>query len=213
MTNTSARQRLHQYAGLIALVLTGCQAPDAPNNSTATHTKTPAHATPQVNEAAVAAPSGPEMLTTVGLYADGKTPLTVVHARQAEFAIRNIGGTDTLTVNGQPAQYRSDGTDQPVPVTANDSLSLVGVFELPTESVAWVIVIGGTACPGSHILVGARDGKALPGQELPGCDDQGTMRRTGDKITFDAGGATGTYQNGMISVESKPAYMQQPVTQ
>jgi len=97
-------------------------------------------------------------------------------------------------------KYTQAGADAPVLVSANDAINLVGVFELPQESVAWVVITGGAACAGTHVLVGARDGRALPGQSIPGCDDRGTMRRQGDHITFEAGGSEGTYQDGMITV-------------
>ncbi len=148
------------------------------------------------------APAGPDMLTTVG---DAGAPLTKVAAQQGLFAIENVDGVDMLTVNGKPARFTASGTNAPQPVAANSGISLIGVFELPQESVAWVTIIGGAACPGTHVLVGARNGRALPGQEIPGCDDRGTMRRNGDKIAFEAGGSEGTYEDGMISVTAKPA--------
>lgn len=142
------------------------------------------------------------MLSTVGASGD---PITTVQARQGLFAIQNVDGIDTLTLNGKPTRFTASGTDGPQPVAANSGITLVGVFELPEESVAWVTILGGTACPGTHILVGARGGRALPGQEIPGCDDRGTMRRTGSQIAFEAGGSEGTYEDGLISVVSKPA--------
>lgn len=148
-----------------------------------------------------AAPVGPDMLSTVG---DAGEPLTNVAARQGTFAITNIDGIDTLTVNGKPARFKPAGNVKPETVQANSGLSLVGVFDLPVESVAWVRIIGGTACPGTHVLIPAREGRALSGQDIPGCDDRGTMRKVGDKVTFEAGGSEGTYENGLVSVTTRP---------
>ncbi|GAA3716002.1 hypothetical protein GCM10022268_25700 [Sphingomonas cynarae] len=189
---------------ILALALSGCRAanetPEAANGDT-TAAPTP-RAVPTAAPAAVITPAGPEMLSTVGLY-DG-TPLTQVAARQGTFAIEKIDDLDTLTLNGKPTRFKTAQADVPEPVAANSSISLVGVFELPQESVAWVIIIGGSACVGTHVLVGARSGLALPGQNIPGCDDRGTMRRVDDHITFEAGGSSGTYEDGSISVSSKP---------
>lgn len=86
------------------------------------------------------------------------------------------------------------------------------MFELPQESVAWVTIVGGTACPASHVLVGARSGLALPGQGILGCGESGTMRREGDKITFEAGGSEGNYKDGVITTTTKPAGWAAPVS-
>lgn len=142
------------------------------------------------------------MLSTVGLY--DRPPVTSVASRAGTFTIEKVDDVDTLTLDGKPIRYTPQGADAPAAVAANSSISLVGVFELPRESVAWVTIIGGTACAGTHVLIGARDGHAMPGQEIPGCDDRGTMRRAGDKITFEAGGSEGTYEDGLISVTTKP---------
>jgi hypothetical protein len=93
---------------------------------------------------------------------------------------------------------------KPEPIAANNNPLLLGVFELPEESVAWAITDGGRACPAIHVLVPVRKGVVLPGQSIPGCDDRGTMRRVGAKIVFDAGGNTGFLQNGLLTVETEP---------
>lgn len=188
---------------LAAITLTACNQHqnDADTNNSAAAAATPeapanlagdAHGNPQ--------PSGPEMLSTVGLY--DKQPTTEIASLGGVFAIEPVDGVDTLNLDGKPVKYTQAGADAPALVSANDAINLVGVFELPQESVAWVVITGGAACPGTHVLVGARDGRALPGQSIPGCDDRGTMRRQGDHITFEAGGSEGTYQDGMITVTS-----------
>ncbi len=204
MTRHSFR-RIMTCGMIAAFALSGCRA--ANDASEVTNNNTIATPAPKVSPSAAPVakvmPAGPEMLSTVGLY-DG-TPLTNVAARQGTFAIESIDDRDTLTLNGKPTQFKQDGADAPEPVAANNSINLVGVFELPQESVAWVIITGGTACPGTHVLISARSGLALPGQDIPGCDDRGTMRRVDDHITFEAGGSSGTYQDGSVSISSKPA--------
>ena len=186
----------------ILLTLAACNKPDSDNNSTAAaQVKNPSVET-EAPTPAPAPAAGPDVLSTVGLFDGSKAPVTEVKTAQALFALEQLNGVETLTVNGKPALYKPEGANEPMPVEANSGLTLVGVFELPQESVAWAIIGGGAACPADHILVGVRSGVVLPGQSIPGCDDRGTMRRNGDKITFEAGGSTGTYQNGLITVET-----------
>lgn len=187
-----------------SLALVGCKpSEEVPRGTSANVSATASSQSPtEAFSAASWAPIGPEMLSTVGLY--DRPPVTSVASRGGTFAIEKVDGVDTLTLDGKPVRYTPRGEDAPLEVAANSSISLVGVFELPRESVAWVTIIGGTACAGTHVLVGARDGHALPGQEIPGCDDRGTMRRAGDKINFEAGGSEGTYEDGLITVTTKP---------
>ena len=190
-----------------AAMLASCHAPEVSqtDNNTAVLATSDGGSGPTVSPAAppptTISNSGPDMLSTAVM--GDSTPLTRVAARQGIFAIENVDDVDTLTFDGKPVRYLSPGSDIPSNVTANDGISLVGVFELPQESVAWAMITGGTACAGTHVLVGARNGIALPGQEIPGCDDRGTMRKVGNKIAFAAGGSEGSYQDGLISVESK----------
>lgn len=203
MINRTTR---HLLAGgtAMALAVAGCS--PSSDSAGANSTTSPPTSIPQLpvvaTPVAASSPTGPEMLSTVGLY--DRPPVTSVASRQGTFAIEKVDDVDTLTLNGKPVRYTPRGADAPAAVAADSGISLVGVFELSRESVAWVTIIGGTACAGTHVLVGARDGRALPGQAIPGCDDRGTMRRTGDKITFEAGGSEGTYEDGLISVTIKP---------
>lgn len=209
--DTMKRANKHPFttwasAAALSITLAGCNqhgTGDVGNNASATAAPIAEPSAPPTPTASIPSPAGPEMLSTVGLY-EG-TPLTSAKARAGTYALEKIDGFDTLTLNGKPTRYTPAGADGPVPVAANDSITLVGVFELPQESVAWVIISGGSACAGTHVLVGARNGLALPGQGIPGCDDRGTMRRNGDKITFEAGGSAGSYQDGLITVTSKPS--------
>ncbi len=149
---------------------------------------------------------GPEMLSTVG--SGQGEPLREVDAAEGKVTIQPVNGVDTLMVDGKPVRYQYGGEQgSTLTVEANNALYLIGVFELPDESVAWATIIGGTACAGSHILVPIRHGSALPGQAIPGCDDRGTMRAEGDKIVFEAGGSDGYYKDGLLTVESKPEGM------
>ncbi len=156
------------------------------------------------NSSVVSAPeAGPSVLTTVGLFDGDKSPPASVPSRNGTFAITAIDGIDTLTLDGKPAQYLLDGEQgHPAPITADSGITIVGVLELPEESVAWVLISGGSACGASHVLVGASSGRAQLGQMIPGCDDRGTMRQDGDRITFQAGGSTGTYTDGILKVET-----------
>ena len=189
MMKKSVRQ-LRVGGMAMAMALAGCGPSDSTpegtsaNSSAASIAQSPAVAT----LAAASSPVGPDMLSTVGLY--DRPPVRSVASRQGTFAIKKVDDVNTRTLDGKPVRYTPRGADAPVAVAANSSISLVGVFELPRESVAWVTIIGGTGCAGSHVLVGAHDGLALPGQEIPGCDDRCTMRRSGDKITFAAGGSS-----------------------
>ena len=94
--------------------------------------------------------------------------------------------------------FIDEGADAAQPIQANDTLTLVGVFELQNESVAWVVIGGGTACAGTHVLVPAGQTRDVHGLALKGCDDRGTMRKSGDRIVFDAGGTSGAYDHGRI---------------
>ncbi len=199
--NSSARLRI-QVAALIGAtgLLTGCGEAQ-PTNASATLNQTvaesPSPATPSP------AP-GPSVLTTVGMFDGGASPARSYPSRAGTFAIQEVDGIDTLTLDGKPAQYLLDGQQgHPAPITADSSIAIVGVFELADESVAWVLISGGSACPASHVLVGASGGKAQLGQMIPGCDDRGTMRGDGERIAFEAGGSTGTYQDGVLKVESE----------
>lgn len=159
---------------------------------------------PAVTPAAIATSpvrrTGPAMLSTVG---SGETePTPEVDAAAGKVTIQPVDGVDTLLINGKPARYQEGGGQgASVTVAANDGLDLVGVFELPGESVAWAIIIGGTACAGTHLLVPIRHGVALPGQPIPGCDDRGTMRVEGQRIVFEAGGSTGFYEDGLVTIQ------------
>ena len=204
---TSCRQVCAWLALAGASILSACgdAGRDAPAPTSPTPTSTIAVSpTPSSASARLETPVGPEVLSTVGLYE--KDSLTRIKATEATFSIEQVGGVDTLLVNGAPAKYRAEGSDTPEDIAANSSLSLVGAFELADESVVWAIVTGGTACPGTHVLVGARNGRALPGQQIPGCDDRGTMRRGADKITFEAGGSVGSYQDGLLTIESRQTF-------
>jgi hypothetical protein len=191
-------------AAVAAASLTGCNSNSEAGNQSGNANEPAGTSSEQAQVASSSTRSLPrsEMLSTVGLY-EG-TPPTEARTRQGTFAVANIDGVETLTLNGKVVRYAPGSEDAPQSVAANSSLTLVGAFELPQESVAWVVIGGGTACAGTHVLVGARNGVSLPGRDIPGCDDRGTMRRNGDKITFEAGGSAGTYENGMITVESKP---------
>ena len=105
-------------------------------------------------------------------------------------------------MNGTPWTYAGDVGVASSPIEANDDLVLVGVIELPHESVAWVIINGGTACAATHVLISIKDGMPINGRAIPGCDDRGTLRPVGDHIVFEAGGSTGTYRDGKLSVEA-----------
>lgn len=149
---------------------------------------------------------GPDLLSTVAL--EGAEPVRDVKANNGRFTIAQVNGVDTLLVDGRPARYQQEGEGigaTPVEVEANSSLTLVGVFEVPEESVAWALIGGGTACAGTHVLVPARNGVALPGQVIPGCDDRGTMRVAGDRIMFNAGGSEGYMQGGLLTIEAPAA--------
>lgn len=142
---------------------------------------------------------GPDILTTVGAW--DVAPINDVKAKQGRFQLVSTNITRHLVVNGLP--WSSAGlSGGPGPIEANNDIKLLGILELPRESVAWVLVLGGTACPGQHTLVSIRDGKPLMGRDIPGCDDRGTIRRVDDHLVFDAGGSTGTYRNGELKVES-----------
>ena len=101
-------------------------------------------------------------------------------------------------VDGKPATFTEDGSTSPEPIAANNSLTLVGVFELQHESVAWVVIGGGTACPAMHILVPVGETRSVEGLPIKGCDDRGTMRKSGDRIVYDAGGTSGAYDHGRL---------------
>ncbi len=209
----SERQSIRHALVRIAVIaattsLTACsERKGAGNNTAAVAIPSP---TPSATAASLATKlfrrKGPDMLSTVGLY-EGE-PLREVDAAEGKVTIQQIDGVDTLMVDGKPARYLDAGIQgRPADVAANNGLALVGVFELPGESVAWAIITGGSACPGTHVLVPIRDGAALPGQSLPGCDDRGTMRLAGDRIVFEAGESTGFYQNGLVSLENPPTPM------
>lgn len=69
------------------------------------------------------------MLSTVGLFES--EPIREVDATEGEVTIQPVDEVDTLMVGGKPARYLDAGIQgRPVNVAANDSLSLVGVFEL-----------------------------------------------------------------------------------
>ena len=142
------------------------------------------------------AEGGPDILTTTSDSA-ATTP-TDVKARLAEFKITPVNGTDTLLVDGKPVTYVGPAGGAPQPIEANNALTLVGVFELSGESVAWVIIGGGDACAGTHILVPVGQTREVRGLGIDGCDDRGTMRKSGDRIVFDAGGHSGAYDHGRI---------------
>jgi hypothetical protein len=209
----SKRQSIHHALVRMAVIagavaLTGCGERDTGDNNAAAVSAT--SPTPTASTASLATKlfsrKGPDMLSTVGLY-EGE-PLKEVDAAEGKVTIQPVDGLDTLMVDGKPARYLDAGIQgRPVDVAANSGLSLVGVFELPGESVAWAIITGGSACPGTHVLVPIRDGAALPGQSLPGCDDRGTMRLADDRIVFEAGGSNGFYQNGLVSLENPPMPM------
>ena len=208
----SCWMRLPMIAAMMTATLVGgCQAGDdgTGDNKAAVVAPSP---TPSATAAkadgitAMFRRDGPDVLSTVGLYEGEQT--REVKAAEGTFSVQPVDGIDTLLVNGKPAFYQqTEGVVRPEPITANSGLHLVGVFELPEESVAWALITGGTACPGNHVLVPVRNGVVLPGQSLPGCDDRGTMRRAGDRIVFEAGGSTGSFQNDMLTVDSPDAGM------
>lgn len=94
--------------------------------------------------------------------------------------------------------YRPVEGGGPKVVAADDGLTLHGVFELDGESVAWATIIGGTACAGTHVLVPAGLTKTVEGLSISGCDDRGTIRKVGDRLEFEAGGTSGTYDHGHL---------------
>lgn len=195
-------------AAMLSLAACGTSSGGA-GNATATTNETAVAPNPEAKRsgvmAAVLGREGPDILSTVGLY--DVEPVKAIKANQGSFAIEQVNGVDTLTVNGRPAQYQEAGesaSPRPATVEANNSLTLVGVFELPDESVAWALIIGGTACAGTHVLVPVRNGTPLPGASIPGCDDRGTMRAVGDRIVFDAGGAEGEFRNDLLTVQTPP---------
>lgn len=144
---------------------------------------------------------GPAMLSTVG--GGANPPLTNAKAKQGTFALLEMGNAPKqLTVNGTPWTYTSL-TGPTLVIEANNDLSLMGIIELPHESVAWAVITGGQACPATHILVSIKDGKPMAGQAIPGCDDRGTIRRVGDHLAFEVGGSTGTYRDGLLTLETR----------
>ncbi len=162
----------------------------------ASATPPPGGGTPAQAAAPATPPRGPDILTTTS---DGAAPpLQEVASAHGVFRITPVGGVDTLTLDGKPVSYKLAEGGGVEPVQANDSLTLVGVFELKDESVAYVVIGGGTACPGTHVLVPAGLTQAVQGMDIKGCDDRGTVRKVGDRLVFDAGGTSGTYDHGRV---------------
>lgn len=86
---------------IAAAALASCHPASTTSNDTAVTLSNSAQpALPATVASAAAEPAGPEMLSTVGSY-DGGPPLTRVAARQGTFAIQNVDGVDTLTLNGK----------------------------------------------------------------------------------------------------------------
>lgn len=184
-------------AFVFASMLAACNAPAQKDAaSTATTAKEAAAAGASSQGPGPAARPGPDILTTVS--DTGEASPTEVAAQFGKFQIKGLEGVDTLVVDGQPVMYTPEGTDFPMAVTANSSLSLIGVFELQQESVAWVVIGGGSACAGTHLLVSVGQTRKPAVSEIKGCDDRGTMRKVEDRIVFQAGGTSGAYDHGRL---------------
>lgn len=137
---------------------------------------------------------GPTTLSTVGL-GDGPA-LTHVQGRNGDFRLADVDGLKTLELDGKPVSY-TDGTGSQL-VQANNDLTLLGVFELPTESVAWVMITGGTACPATQLLVSARTGQFPRVVSVDGCDDRVTIAKSGAKLRLEVGGRPAVYHDGQL---------------
>lgn len=179
----------------LSSVLGACNAPSQ-KDAAAAPGGTGGTAPASASAPAPAPSSGPDVLTTVS--DTGEASPIEVAARFGKFQIQNLDGLDTLVVDGQPVMYTPAGTDAPTAITANNSLSLIGVFELQQESVAWVVIGGGSACAGTHLLVPVGQTRKPLGLEIPGCDDRGTMKKVDDRIVFQAGGTSGAYDHGRL---------------
>jgi len=130
-------------------------------------------------------------------------PVNSIVARQGYFQLKMLDGLATLYVDGKPVSNAS-GTHTEL-IQANVNIELMGVLELPEESVAWVVVTGGTACAATNYLVSVQTGQYPRVLTIEGCGDSGTMVRKGDKIVFEfIGDRSGTYQGGTLTMNQAP---------